>query len=489
MEYHEPTPSVLMLHDGELDTLTAVIESLGGVDRRGNPSNLDRAQAWDVIVASAGRMLELDEHLSNTSAVRIAVLDADSKTLRKMLNRVDTDLLVRQPVHPAALRLLILHALYRGPEKRRATRVSMGAPVRFRSGLRRRPAILAELSIRGCRMMVDSGSHRAVPDKLVTVVLPPGVTHDKRSLSLRGHVLRTSSAGEGTDVIAVLFELLRDATRKRLESIVAAHSNGPAVLDETVALALDSLPIIPDDAAASPVIPKDDGPPPIAPEDTGPAPVISEDAAAAPVISEDAEPAPAPPEDAGPAPIISEDPEPLPIAFEDLAPSPITPEEAGATPVAAEETDPSSSVPEDGEPGPLELDSSADEPAGERRIQGRHSISRRIVALGDEAARVLIGRDLSIGGMRVDSTPGLAVGDRLKVAVHIRPDGQPLVVSAEITRDDGPDGMALRFVDLSPAACAYLAEMVVALPTIIEPNQSKEGAGVVVSEVVGRRPN
>jgi hypothetical protein len=31
--------------------------------------------------------------------------------------------------------------------------------------------------------------------------------------------------------------------------------------------------------------------------------------------------------------------------------------------------------------------------------------------------------------------------------------------------------------------------MVVALPTIIEPNQSKEGAGVVVSEVVGRRPN
>ena len=75
MEYHEPTPSVLMLHDGELDTLTAVIESLGGVDRRGNPSDLDRAQAWDVIVASAGRMLELDEHLSDTLAVRIAVLD------------------------------------------------------------------------------------------------------------------------------------------------------------------------------------------------------------------------------------------------------------------------------------------------------------------------------------------------------------------------------------------------------------------------------
>jgi hypothetical protein len=89
--------------------------------------------------------------------------------------------------------------------------------------------------------------------------------------------------------------------------------------------------------------------------------------------------------------------------------------------------------------------------------------------------------------MRIDSTPGLAMGDRLKVAVHIRPDGQPLVVSAEIVRDDGPAGMALRFVELSPEAHAYLGEMVGALPRIIEANGSQEGAGVVVSELVGRR--
>jgi hypothetical protein len=89
--------------------------------------------------------------------------------------------------------------------------------------------------------------------------------------------------------------------------------------------------------------------------------------------------------------------------------------------------------------------------------------------------------------MRIDSTPGLAMGDHLKVAVHIRPNGQPLVVSAEIVRDDGPQGMALRFIDLSPAAHTYLEEMVGALPSIIESNGSKEGAGVVISELVGRR--
>ena len=61
------------------------------------------------------------------------------------------------------------------------------------------------------------------------------------------------------------------------------------------------------------------------------------------------------------------------------------------------------------------------------------------------------------------------------------------MVSAEIARDDGPEGMALRFVDLGAEASAYLEEMVSALPTIIESDNSKEGTGVVVSEVVGRR--
>jgi hypothetical protein len=387
MEYHEQTPSILLLHDGELAPLAAVIESLGGIDRRGNPTELDRTRVWDVVVASASRMLELHDHLPETTAVRIAVLDGNSKTVRKMLYRADTDLLVRQPVHHVALRLLILHALYRGPEKRRTARVSIGSAVRFRVGLRQRTAILAELSTRGCRLMAEQGCHRATPDRLVKVVLPPQVTNDRRSFSLRGHVLRVSSDETGSDVIAVVFETLREAARKRLESIVSAHSQGPAVLDRAISLAPRSAP----------------------------------------------------------------------------------------------------AIPESGEPESPEPDDPTSEETSERRIQDRHTISRRIVALGDEAARVLIGRDLSVGGMRIDPAPEFATGDRLKVAVHVRPDGQPLVVSAEIARDDGPNGMALRFVDLSPAARAYLEEMVLALPSIIESNNSKEGAGVVVSEVVDRR--
>jgi hypothetical protein len=276
-------------------------------------------------------------------------------------------------------------------------------------------------------MMVDSGCHRAVPDRLVTIVLPPEVTCDKRGLSLRGHVMRISSADDGTDVIAVLFELQRDAARKKLESIVSAHSHGPAVLNEAIARSLSSLPIIPDE--------------------TGTPPILSDDAGASPAL----------------------------------------PEAAETSAILSDGAETSPTLPEYGEPPSPDLDEPAGDAPSERRIQDRHTITRRIIALGDEAARVLIGRDLSVGGMRIDQTPGLAMGDRLKVAVHVRPDGQPLVVSAEIVRDDGPDGMALRFVDLNPAAHAYLDEMVGALPSIIESNGSKGGAGVVVSELVGRR--
>ena len=144
MKYHQAKRSLLMLHDGELAALAPVIESLGGIDRRGDPTDTDRGASWDLVIASAARMLDLHKALPDTCAVRIAVVDGESKTLRKLLNRVDTDLIVRQPVHPAALRLLILHALYHGPEKRRNSRVSIGIAVRVRVGLRRRTAILAE---------------------------------------------------------------------------------------------------------------------------------------------------------------------------------------------------------------------------------------------------------------------------------------------------------------------------------------------------------
>jgi hypothetical protein len=101
-----------------------------------------------------------------------------------------------------------------------------------------------------------------------------------------------------------------------------------------------------------------------------------------------------------------------------------------------------------------------------------------VVALGEEAARVLIGRDLSVGGMRVERAPSLAVGQQLKIALHVAAGETPLVLDAEVLRDDGERGFAVRFSDVDEASARYLAKMVGSLPVLVE------GEGVVVSQIV-----
>jgi hypothetical protein len=44
--------------------------------------------------------------------------EAITNMLRAQLQRFQCSYIVEQPVHPAALKLLILHAVYRGPERR-----------------------------------------------------------------------------------------------------------------------------------------------------------------------------------------------------------------------------------------------------------------------------------------------------------------------------------------------------------------------------------
>jgi len=399
METNESNPAILLLHDGELEEIAASVALIGGINRRGGLTEADRNATWDLVLGTSQRMLDLHTVLPSTNALQIAVVDGDSKTMRKMLRRTGIDLLVRRPVHPVALRLLILYALYRGPEKRRNSRVSVGASVRFRVGLRRRNAILAELSATGCRLMVPTDTHSARPDGNLTLLVPSELSGG-RSFSVRGRIARIVAAETGSDAIAVTFEKLRTRSREGLEALLAAHSHGPAMLDDEVALAVRSVP----------------------------------------TFSEAAEP-------------TSQDSD------------------------AASRTDSA--------PPKRPVENHTD--GRDQREEPRHALSRRIIALGNEAARVLIGRDVSIGGMRIDPTPGLGVGDMLRVALHVRPDGQPLVVSARVRRDDGDAGLALRFIGLGDAARLCLEEMLDTLPAIVDSNESDTGARMVVSEVLGRR--
>jgi hypothetical protein len=95
----------------------------------------------------------------------------------------------------------------------------------------------------------------------------------------------------------------------------------------------------------------------------------------------------------------------------------------------------------------------------DRRCDERIPYDERVVALDEEAARVLVGRDLSRGGMRIASTPLVQVGDILRVALHSGTGSEPLVVIAHALRDDGDEGIALGFESLSAPQQDRLADL------------------------------
>ena len=370
-------PASLVLHDGELADVCALLERLAlhYRQRQGGARPEDLRGRWDVVIATPRRMLEFRGDAPGSDPTRIAVLERDSKTMRAMLRRAGIDLVVRRPVHPAALRLLVLHCLYRGPERRRSPRVSVGAAVRYRMGLRRRDCILADLSLAGCRLLSPVDLE---PGRKIWLHLPPELSGG-RGFQVEGSVVRTGpSEVEDALSIAVTFGTPSRRVATRLEEAVRRHSDGPAVL-----------------------VGEADGR-----DGTTGAPAARGSAA------------------------------------------------------AGKGTD-------------------------ERRTSPRREYVQHVIALGEEAGRVLMGRDLSLGGMRVDAHPELQVGDRLRVGLHLRARQKPLVVEAVVARDDGPAGLGLAFEALPTEALRSLRDMIAVLP-ILSVLESEEGTGVGPTEILGR---
>ena len=121
----------------------------------------------------------------------------------------------------------------------------------------------------------------------------------------------------------------------------------------------------------------------------------------------------------------------------------------------------------------------------ERREHPRRAFEETVRALGLEAGRALVGRDLSLGGMRVDAHPELKVGAEVRLEIFGFAGAEPAAVRAVVVRDDGEDGLGLRFEDVPPAVAARLEALVTALPSI-EPLCDGETAamGAVVGRIV-----
>jgi c-di-GMP-binding flagellar brake protein YcgR len=245
----------LLIHDGELADVESLLEAMGADVVRRSRIEPSAFTGWEkpprLIVASGRSALRLSmgNDVEGQSIVTIAVVDSESQTLCGMLRRQGFRYVVRRPVHPEALRLLLGRALFRGRERRDAARVSLGCEVGLRYGLRRKPATLLELSRTGCRVLLPEWVE---PGARLSLRIPSPVTGN-RPLALVGRVLRSERQrrpGNAHDVAAALrFDRLDAATRMRLDALIAAHTLGPTPLERAAAGGTPGTPT-PHEAAA-----------------------------------------------------------------------------------------------------------------------------------------------------------------------------------------------------------------------------------------------
>jgi hypothetical protein len=121
-------------------------------------------------------------------------------------------------------------------------------------------------------------------------------------------------------------------------------------------------------------------------------------------------------------------------------------------------------------------------PEPEERRQGeRHEIERGGAGLDEEATRILMGRDISLGGMRVDPNPRLRLGICLDLAIHLEGREKPLVLGARVHRIDGERGVVLRFLGVPSETARELTDLMATLP-LIDPGEGN--GGVLVSEIL-----
>lgn len=467
---------VLLVDDGELDDVRDLLDDLGieFAHLRGGavPSRVDPPKDLFLTTMRRAKLARAWPHASDGTLrpVRIAIVEEDSPTARTVLRRLGFVYLVRRPVHPTALRLLILRALYRGDERRSDARVPVGFDISLRSGMRRRDALLVDLSRGGCRLIAD----RALPAGAKLTLHLPGELLGDGDLTVPGQILRcerdAQALADGGFRIAVRFHDLRDATRESLERFLARRDVrlGPALEPDVQALHPDAtrLAAAPDPAPPATARLEAARPPDAAPGAPQP---LARLASAAPEPAASAESSRPRAQEERRAP--AEDPAVTqPIGA--LAAPPRR---------AAQDSDASSRL-----GAALISRSGRRGPPRERRRKPRGVYGRRVIAEAAAAMhRMLLGRDLATGGMRVDAHPDLKVGARLRLALYDPAREAPLVVDAVVARDDGARGLGLQFLGVAPEIAARLEQLVATLPPVEQLSDGEAGAlGTVVGEIV-----
>jgi hypothetical protein len=321
----------------------------------------------------------------------------------------------------------LLHEIYRGPERRSRKRILIGHPIRVSSGLFKPSAILLELSSTGAR--IELANAPKVGSRL-RLLFGKDLTNNK-PLKLQARVIRSIRASDKKNrPEAEIGVAILDANRhaKTIKGILDRFALGPAKW-------------------------KTKGRPQRIESNSNPITSTTQ------TIEHDV------------APTLP----PTRVATPERTPPTVELELVDAVEHAPAEQNSNTAQNSDG--------------LNDRRQDARVPYDQRVVALGKEAARVLVGRDLASGGMRIASTPAVSIGDVFRVALHSGAQTEPLVVVADALRDDGDDGIVLSFKGLSPSQSEQLEKIISSsLPVHTNTDDigdpSAIGEAIVVAEIL-----
>ena len=498
------SPAALILDDGELDDVQEILEGLGvefGRVRGGAiVSSMPPPKA--LLVATPRRIsavAQIDTPPGAEGApVRVVVVKEDSNTLREQLREIGFDYLVRRPVHPEALRLLMMHGLYCGEERRSELRVAVGLEVSFRTGELPRRATLVDLSTGGCRLL---SSYPLEADKQIRVNLPESVGATE-ALTIEGRILRTSFderlGADGMYSTAVKFEDLPTDVRHELEWVIEDKIGGPPIARDAEGAEGVEEDTPPRHSESPDTVTRSNE---VARRHRGIVEKMSPNCRADP-RSEGADARPTPsaaaPEtveatadfamsvDVKMAPPETDPPELETEAPELETKAPETETEAPELETKAPEVE--TDAPELGTEAPeLETDppESAPDSHADRRTTPRHPFGAKVPAFGNRALRVLVGRDLGMGGMRIEYHSDLEVGDRLNLAIYGAAGEEPFLVWGTIARSEGTDGMAVVFDPVHSIIAEKLEKLVATLPAVESLHDDETAAmGTVLTEIL-----
>jgi hypothetical protein len=446
--------AALLIDDGELDDVQQILESLGAdFDRlKGGSVSEVVASPTDLLVSTPRRIKDVDTCTNSGDAeppLRIVIVNEDSNSLRAQLREVGFDYLVRRPVHREALRLLVAHCLYRGEERRVEPRVPLGFEISFRTGVASRRATLADLSTRGCRLL---SPYPLAAGERISVTLPDALGATE-AIAVEGLILRNhfddQLGFDGLYAAAVKFDNLSPETRNELEWILEDKIAGPPTLPSGT-----RVPVV-DDTRDRHQRPAN---------------------ASATNVSE--------PRKRRRRAIL-----------EKVAPDcPLDPRSEGSP------KQPSGSIEGSAlSSAQLTLDvdvkmasqpdfvSADPEPPSERRSTDRRPYTASVPAFGSRALRVLVGRDLSVGGMRIEYNPSLELGDRLHLAIYGSPGEEPFLVWGTLNRDDRERGMGIEFDEVHSVVAEQLEKILGSLPSVESLHDDEIAAmGTVLTEILER---